>query len=93
MDGNVNRTVKDGANGTKKHPDPPFIQHLMVMKVYLRDSEDSITSARQKVHTLQAQIESAYITIKNQQEDEEEKEAMQPNHLQTIHQSTNPYPQ
>ena len=54
----------------------------MVMKAYLRASEDSITGARQKVHTSQTKITVVYSAIKKQQEDEEAKEAMHPNHLQ-----------
>ena len=59
MDDNVNRTVKDGANGAKKHPDPPIIT-----KAYPRAVGDSITGARHKVHTVQAKIKSVYKTIK-----------------------------
>ena len=53
----------------------------MVMKAYLRALEDSITGARQMVHTFQAKIMSVYNTMKKEQEDEEANEAMQPNHL------------
>ena len=84
MDDNVNRTIKDGANCTKKtsqFTNYTVLEDLMVTKVYLRASEDSITSARQKVHTFHAKIESVYNTVKKQQEDEEAKEAMWPNHL------------
>ena len=65
----------------------------MVTKAYLRTSENSISGAKQKVHTFRAKIEAVYNVIKKQQENEEAKEAMCPNHLQTIQQSPNPYPQ
>ena len=50
----------------------------MVTKAYLRASEDSITGAKQKVHTFQARIKVVYYAVRKQQEDEDAKESHAP---------------